>query len=462
MSKHFFLFFSFLWLSVISIKAQNLSIQSIHIEGNVKTKEYILLRELPFHKGDLLAKDSLIEAMRIAEHQLINTSLFMEVHVNYLPIDSTSTAPEQAVAIQIQVKERWYLFPLPYFRWVDRNFSEWMHNSHFSLSRVNYGVNFRQSNFSGNNDKLIVGLITGYTHQVVLRYQFPYIDKSLKWGLGAGLQYYTQKEVNYNSAANKQLYYNSTNVLREGFRMNVNTTYRKNLFERHNFQIGLGQEKVNDSVLYYNANLFPTLNNKMNYLDLSYNYVKSKFDYNAYPQNGNGTEIGLMQRFASNAMLTSFQFRKTKAEPINAHNFIFLESNTLLKLLPNQNYTDLRLLGYGNMQMNGLEYYVVDGNAGSLFKASWHHSLGKLTVKNFVTQKILPEVTYHFWLRAFVNAGYVYNEKPLNQNKLNNTLLRTAGIGFDIISIYDFVFKIDYAINQLGEKGFYLHGGINF
>jgi hypothetical protein len=56
----------------------------------------------------------------------------------------------------------------------------------------------------------------------------------------------------------------------------------------------------------------------------------------------------------------------------------------------------------------------------------------------------------------------VYSEKPLNSNKLSNTLLRTAGIGLDIISIYDFVFKIDYSVNQLGDKGLYLHGGINF
>ena len=34
--------------------------------------------------------------------------------------------------------------------------------------------------------------------------------------------------------------------------------------------------------------------------------------------------------------------------------------------------------------------------------------------------------------------------------------------GVDIISIYDFVFKIDYSVNQLGDKGLYLHGGINF
>ena len=68
----------------------------------------------------------------------------------------------------------------------------------------------------------------------------------------------------------------------------------------------------------------------------------------------------------------------------------------------------------------------------------------------------------YFWLKLFTQLGYVYSEKPMNANKLSNTLLRTAGIGVDIISIYDFVFKIDYSVNQLGDKGLYLHGGINF
>lgn len=456
MSNRLILLVSFFLIGVQSLKSQSVTIGSIRVEGNVKTKDYIILRELPFHQGEVVAKDSLQEYYKIAEHQLTNTSLFMEAKVTAQMLDSNKAD------IVVQVKERWYLFPLPYFRWVDRNFSEWMHNSHFSLSRVNYGVNFRQSNFTGNNDKLVVSLITGYTHQVALRYQFPYIDKSLKWGVGAGLQYYTQKEVNYNTGDNKQLFYSSNNVLREGFRFNVNSSFRKNLFERHIFQVGVGQEKVPDTVLLLNSHLLPTLNGKMNYFDISYNYIKSKFDYNAYPKKGNGTEVGIMQRFALNAMLTSFQFRKTKAQPINENNFLYFESNSLLKILPNQNYTDLRLMGYGNMQMSGLEYYVIDGNAGSLLKASWHHSLGSFTVKNIVAKKILPEVTYHFWLKAFVNTGYVYSEKALNQNKLNNTLLKTAGLGLDIISIYDFVFKIDYSINQLGQKGIYLHGGINF
>ena len=121
------------------------------------------------------------------------------------------------------------------------------------------------------------------------------------------------------------------------------------------------------------------------------------------------------------------------------------------------------------MQMNGFEYYVIDGNAGSIAKAEWHHLLGSYSLPTksgfAITDKLvkhLPDIKYHFWLKAFTNLGYAYSEHPVNYSKLSNTLLRSAGLGLDIISIYDLVIKIDYSMNQLGDKGVYLHGGINF
>jgi hypothetical protein len=137
--------------------------------------------------------------------------------------------------------------------------------------------------------------------------------------------------------------------------------------------------------------------------------------------------------------------------------------------MSNQNYFDSRLLGYGNLQMNGLEYYVVDGNAGSLFKASIHQLLSTIYMPKKMgigivdgVYKHLPNIKFQFWLKAFTNLGYVYSEHPTNESKLSNTLLRTAGIGLDVLSIYDLVIKIDYSMNQLGDKGVYLHAGINF
>ena len=455
MFKTYVLFFLFSIAFAFSAKGQ-IVIRSITIKGNNKTKDYIIQRELPFKIGSTVATDSLASLISLAQYQIFNTSLFNEAKVESIMVDSTTAD------VLIHVKERWYLFPLPYFRWVDRNFSQWWNQQNRSLDRVNYGMNFRQSNFSGNNDRLVIGLITGYTHQAILRYQIPFIDKKLQWGVGAGLQYYTQKEINFTTIADKQVFYKSDKILRDGFRGNANLTYRPNLFERFNLQFGLGEENITSEAFAKAPNLLPTFSKLMRYADFTLGYSKTKFDYNAYPTKGASTDFSWYQRIADKAPFTSFQFRKILVHPFNQINFIYAESNSQIKFLANQNYLDQRLLGYGNLQMSGLEYYIVDGNAASIGKLAFHHKLGTITLRNPVTKKFLQEVKYHFWLKLFTQMGYVYSEKPLNANKLSNTLLRTAGIGVDIISIYDFVFKIDYSVNQLGDKGLYLHGGINF
>jgi hypothetical protein len=157
------------------------------------------------------------------------------------------------------------------------------------------------------------------------------------------------------------------------------------------------------------------------------------------------------------------------AHKLNNANTLLFENNMQAKLLPNQNFIDRKLLGYGTMQMNGLDYYVIDGNAAGIFKAEWHHLITSFTVPKYIgirlvdqITKRLPTIKYNFWLKAFTNVGYVYSEHPSNTSKLSNTLLKTFGVGLDIISVYDLVIKIDYSVNQLGDKGVYLHGGINF
>jgi hypothetical protein len=452
----YLLFFILSFLFFSNLVSAQIKISSIQIEGNKKTKPYIILRELPYHMGDYINKDSLAILDTLAEQQLFNSSLFEQVTVRADAIDSSQ------VVIKINVRERWYLFPIPYFRWVDRNFSQWWNEQNRSLDRVNYGLNLRQANVTGNNDKLTAAFITGYTQQSILRYQIPFIDKKLRYGLALGWQNFTQKEINIATHLDKQIFYKTQNIIQEGYRANASLLYRPNLYDRHSIQLGIGRNEISDSAFLYQASFLPSLQKKFSYVDIAYTYAHLHFDYNAYPTRGQSTDFMFYQRFSKNSYLSSFQLRKIWASPLPKNNFLFFESNTLIKFLPNQNYTDNKLLGYGNLQMNGLEYYVVEGNGASVFKASFNHSLGAITVKNIMNSKRLPYIKYQFWAKAFTNLGYVYSEKPINGTRLSNTLIRTAGVGIDIISIYDFVLKIDYSLNQLGDKGLYLHGGINF
>jgi hypothetical protein len=44
-----------------------------------------------------------------------------------------------------------------------------------------------------------------------------------------------------------------------------------------------------------------------------------------------------------------------------------------------------------------------------------------------------------------------------NGNNLNNKLLWSTGLGLDLLSYYDQVYRLEFTYNSLGEAGIYLH-----
>ena len=197
------------------------TIREIAISGNNKTKESVILRELPFQSGEIYNLSDLVKEFEIARKQLLNTSLFHEVVVALKKFEGNN------IDILVAVKERWYLFPVPYIKFVDRNINQWIVEQHAKLDRINYGLKILYNNVSGRNDKLNLYLINGYTKQVSLSYDRPYIDKTMKWGINSGFAIGRNREVNYNTIYDKQVFFKDTNnFVRTFFRAFGEATYR--------------------------------------------------------------------------------------------------------------------------------------------------------------------------------------------------------------------------------------------
>ncbi|KYP13795.1 POTRA domain-containing protein [Flavihumibacter sp. CACIAM 22H1] len=52
-------------------------IDKIYINGNKKTKDFIIKRELPFKEGDSVALNQLVAQFRLGKQQLVNTRCLM-------------------------------------------------------------------------------------------------------------------------------------------------------------------------------------------------------------------------------------------------------------------------------------------------------------------------------------------------------------------------------------------------
>ena len=102
-----------------------------------------------------------------------------------------------------------------------------------------------------------------------------------------------------------------------------------------------------------------------------------------------------------------------------------------------------------------MEYYVVDGMLGLIGRFNLGYDLGTLKLKLPVKNKTYNSIPFKFYGKIHTDVGYCYNPY-INNNLFNNKALHTYGIGLDIVTIYDIVFKLEYSFNQLGQKGFYI------
>lgn len=440
-------------------KESYLHINKINIVGNNKTKSYIILRELFFKMGDTIIQNNaqIEHLILISKNQLMNTTLFLEVNINYAIQENNN------IEFSIHLIERWYLFPLPYLKYIDRNFSQWFINNKADLSRLNYGVKLYYNNFTGRNDKLNIWLITGYADIIAFRYQIPFFDKSLKKGLSVGYRYQTQNEVNYNTIQNKQLFYTNNSKILFNNHINFNIQYRKSIKETHNIGMEYNNPLITDSLYYKNKNYFPDSAKSYAYFNLYYNYQYQHIDYIPFPINGIFTSFsGGLKISNTSENYATFSIHTTFAKKINQKLFFKTIFNGVFKTSNTLSYFNQQLIGYNNMLLRGLEYYVIDGYAGFVSNNSFYFKLIKIKIPSIIHKKTMSKIPFQVYLHSILDIGYGISKTNNSNNNLNNQFLKTIGGGIDIVSIYDAVLKIDYSYNQLKESGIYINFSIGF
>lgn len=429
------------------------TVRQIDISGNKKTRESVILRELPFKSGDSYALSDLVKKFEVARKQLLNTALFHEVVVALKSFEGNN------VDIFIAVKERWYLFPVPYFKLVDRNINQWLVEQHAKLDRVNYGLKLIYNNATGRNDKLNVYLINGYTKQISFNYDRPYIDKTMKWGINIGMAIGNNREVNYNTIYNKQVFFKDTNnFVRSFFRSYAELTYRRAIKTRHRFGIGYTEEKVTDTIVKLNPSYFTDGRYKISYPEFYYLMNYMDVDYNPYPLKGYIVELYFAKKGLNN-IINVWQFSAKASGSWEIANRTYFNARIAgsIKVPFSQPYFNQRLLGYSDFFMQGFEYYVVDGVAGGYGKAVLSREILNLNFHVKRKNDVIPyRIPFRVYAKTFVNAGYAYSPNP-GLNTLNNRMLYSGGVGVDVITHYDFTLKFEWSFNLLGQNGLYLH-----
>lgn len=461
-----FLFLLFLLLPKPGISQLDfMTVHSIKIEGNKKTKPHVILRELDFELSDTIPLEDLANRIQRNEQLLMNTGLFTTAKIRY----GNWEAANNQVQLLIEVSENWFLYPFPIFELADRNFNVWWETYNRSLKRVNFGLRFYHINFTGRNDLIkLVGQF-GFTQKLELDYTLPAINKKRTLGFTTNFLFTRNREIGYATEENKLLFYrNEDDILLKRFRGGLGVLYRPEIEIYHHAFLNYHQNKIHERVpTELNPDFFLE-DLKQQYFSLAYEFTLDNRDIKPYPSAGQLLKVtiqkdgfGLFKNLNALSLSTIFKqyYQLGKKSSLE----FFLRGKMDLTRA-RQPYFNSIALGYEFDYIRGYEFYVIDGLDFAFLKTALRFQIFDL---QFKWGKLMPIKAFKKmpakWYLVFNNElGYVNNPFYGAGNSLANELLWGGGIALNLVVYNDKVVKFEYSINRLGEHGFFLHWAFNF
>ena len=445
------------FLNVLTGLSQNRIIKNVNLSGNKQTKDFVIFRELSFQNGDTINLKDWHSIKEQNEENLLNTGLF-----NFVTISQDSTNSDtDYLTILIVVEERWYLWPYPILEHADRNFSSFLYYHDWQM--VNYGFYLEKENFRGRNEVIKAKVRLGYREQYGFYYGKPFFRNNKNNGIGYFFAYNRQHESSYTTVDNRLKYVScDTCYLRQSYESEFYFSHRFDFYHYLNLTLGFADRKAADTLLALNPDFYKNNQSKITYLTAQISYSIDKRDIHYYPIRGyyfgisaKKYGVGLFNDldkyavFLDGRKFWQFSPRWTAANSIGVRK----ASEKLPYIL---NYG----LGYG-AYLNGFEYFVIQGSDFITFKNMVRFNIlpRKVSYFPFIPLNKFNKIHYAAYVNAFFHTGYVknYQSIPTNNNTMENTLLYSYGLGLDIVTYYDKVFRIDFSVNNFGQKGIYLH-----
>ncbi len=437
-------------------------IADIRIEGNKRTKDYVILRELEFQEGDHISYSEEEELWVENENRLLSTSLFTHV-------DISREQGSQIVTIQIQ--ENWFIYPNFIFELADRNFNVWWNEQGKALDRVNIGGRINWLNVSGHRDRLKLTAQVGYTRRIDLEYGFPYVNKAKTLGISAAVVYTENDEIGYETIGNKTVFYSGEDdriVLRR-FRVASWVNYRPKLYGNHFVKLEFHRNTIDDIVAQeLNPDYFLNSVSTLRFFKLEYDFSFDKRRFTFYPEGGYSYGVsvqkeglGIFNEYSNLLVEVRGEHYTNIKDKIIIANLVKLKTNLIRDQIGFANNTGL---GYNGNLVSGYELFVVDGTDFTLTKSSvrWKMVDELLHLDGLMPLRQFKKMNIKAYLSFNMDTGYVNEPTYRETNFLNNRLLFGYGPGIDIILFNTHLFSFEYSFNHLGQSALFFSNSVSF
>ena len=408
-------------------------------------------------EGDSLPADKLMKDLEVSKNQVQNTGLFNDVTMN------VKNWTNDSLDIQVSVKERWYIIPVPAFDLYDRNFNVWWYEHHHELIWIQVGLRLYQNNLTGRNDNLKLEALFGFKQTFGVSYSLPYFDKVQKHGLNFSASFNQVRNLTYELVNNKELIYeNVTAFQKKTFEAAADIFYRPGFHYKYTLTGGYKYGTINDTIAALNPDYFKDGATVQRFLYSRLSFVRDYRDLVAYPLTGNYIEAALAKLgFGFYNDVNIWEVSAAYSQYVHLGKKWYLSSLNKVKFSfpADQPFNLSRGLGYGNDYVAGYEYYAINGQSWGYAKIDIKNQIFKIEIPTPANNPFLKGGKLPFVImgRAYINAGYVRDKTFYENNPLDNAFLLGGGVALDLILIYDTTLRFEYSINKLGESGLFFH-----
>lgn len=431
--------------------SDSLYLKSILIEGERKTKDVVVLRELSVSPGTWLPARNLPQLLRQNEQRLMSMALFNKVTLSW---DSLS---RDTFSLRIELIDRFPIFPEGNIEFVDRYFNVWWKEQDMDLRRINLGLTLNHNNFRGNGEVISVTGQLGYTPMVGLAYSRPFAGKGQKLGYGFSVFGLQNREIGYQTRYNKVNFYRDDhNFMLRRFEFGSLLQYRPAYASTYSLEFKYFHYWISRTIRNLNPDYLGGGRTEDNILQFRFRYQWNGVDNWNYPLEGRRIIGILEQNFMMNGKHSQTTLNLQADQYVHpfAHWYASLIFRARWSFPYPQAYIFQKNLGYDYHYLRGFEYYVIDGPAFALLRANVKRML--LDKKIYLPVRYLEVVPLRVLAKVYGDAGFSYNPDAA-YDRLNNRLLYAWGVGIDIITLYDIKLRIEYTFNSLSEKGLFLH-----
>jgi hypothetical protein len=264
------------------------------------------------------------------------------------------------------------------------------------------------------------------------------------------------KEIAYKTNLDNSIaYFNNGGIARDFWFVSGGYTIRKAIKTTHIISLGYSHIHVADSILtHLNSDYFNNNSPIQGYVDIGYSIKYTDVDNILYPLKGVSGYVELQKRglgFTGGVNMFSLKGEYNRFISFKKKWYTSIQVAGKIKLPFKQAFINQAALGDKHFFLRGLDLYTIDGVAYSTAKFNLKKEILNFTLPTFFKSKTYNKIPFKFYAKTFADFGYVYSkERPTT--RLNNKLLATAGVGLDILTLYDIHVRFDYSLNQLGQK----------